>query len=103
MVLCDNLDGRGGGGGKAQEGVYVYVYIYIWLICIVVQQKPTQYCKAIILQLKRKGKKSLQTTNARKGVEKRETSYTADWNINGYNHYGEKYGGSLKAKNKATI
>ena len=27
-------------------------YVYLWLIHINVQQKPTQYCKAIILQLK---------------------------------------------------
>ena len=27
-------------------------YVYLWLIHIVVWQKPTQYCKAIILQLK---------------------------------------------------
>ena len=27
-------------------------YVYLWLLHIVVWQKPTQYCKAIILQLK---------------------------------------------------
>ena len=27
-------------------------YVYLWLIHIDVRQKPTQYCKAIILQLK---------------------------------------------------
>ena len=27
-------------------------YVYLWLIHIVVWQKPIQYCKAIILQLK---------------------------------------------------
>ena len=27
------------------------MYVYLWLI-LVVWQKPTQYCKAIILQLK---------------------------------------------------
>ena len=27
-------------------------YVYLWLIHVVVWQKPTQYCKAIILQLK---------------------------------------------------
>ena len=27
-------------------------YIYLWLIHTIVWQKPTQYCKAIILQLK---------------------------------------------------
>ena len=39
LVLCDNLE-----GWEVQEG---------WvLISIVVWQKPTQHCKAIILQLK---------------------------------------------------
>ena len=29
-------------------------YVYSWLIHVAVWQKPTQYCKAIILQLKKK-------------------------------------------------
>ena len=29
-------------------------YIYLWLIHVDVWQKPTQYCKVIILQLKKK-------------------------------------------------
>ena len=36
------------GGTFRKEGTCVY----LWLIHIVVQQKPTQHCKAIILQLK---------------------------------------------------
>jgi len=28
-------------------------YMYFWLIHVVVWQKPTQYCKAIILQFKK--------------------------------------------------
>jgi len=32
-------------------------YIYLWLLHIDVQQKPTQDCKAIILQLKKNLKK----------------------------------------------
>ena len=39
--------GWGVGGGRFKK-----TYIYLWLIHIVVWQKPTQYCKAIILQLK---------------------------------------------------
>ena len=31
--------------------------VYLWLIHVVVRQKPTQYCTAIILQLKHKKKK----------------------------------------------
>ena len=27
-------------------------YVYLWLIHVAIWQKPTQYCKAIILQLK---------------------------------------------------
>ena len=34
-----------------REGIYVYLYIY-QLTHVVVQQKPTQHCKAIFLQLK---------------------------------------------------
>ena len=36
------------GGRFKREGTYVY----LWLIHVDVWQKPTQYCKAIILQLK---------------------------------------------------
>ena len=42
-------------GGKVQEGgdisVYIAVHVIIW-------QKPTQYCKAVILQLKERQKKN---------------------------------------------
>ena len=55
-----------GEGRKAQEGGDIYIYIYIYVI---VQQKPTQHCKAIILQLKKKKEPELQTglTTWRKG------------------------------------
>jgi len=51
-VLCDNLDGWNGewGGREAWgEGIHVNT----WVIHNVVQQKLTQHCKAIILQLKK--------------------------------------------------
>ena len=37
-----------------------------------------------------------KTTNAGEGMEKREPSCTVGGNVNGYSHYGEQYGGSLK-------
>ena len=40
--------------------------------------------------------KSLQTINAREGLEKREPSYTLGGNANWYSHYGEECGDSLK-------
>ena len=45
------------GGILKREGIYIYiytymyVYIYLRLTQVVVWQKPTQHCKAIILQL----------------------------------------------------
>ena len=39
---------------------------------------------------------SLQITNAREHVEKREPSYTAAENVNWCSHYGKQYGGSSK-------
>ena len=40
-------------GGRWEGGLRVKGhYIYLWLIHVDVWQKPTQYCKAIILQLK---------------------------------------------------
>ena len=43
----------GVGGRFNREGTYVY----LWLIRVDVWQKPTQYCKVIILQLKTSKKK----------------------------------------------
>ena len=47
-------------GGKAKRKE---TYIYLWLIHVDTWQKPTQYCKAIILQLKinKKTKESLNS------------------------------------------
>ena len=50
-MLCDNIEGGMGwevGGKFRREGTYVY----LWLIHVDVCQKPTQYCKAVFLQLK---------------------------------------------------
>ena len=69
-MLCDDLewwDGEWGGRGTRGTGdiylcmylsvcvcVCVCIYLYLWLIQVVVWQKPTQHCKACILQLKKK-------------------------------------------------
>ena len=37
---------------------------------------------------------SLQITNAREGVEKREAAYTVGGNVKWYNHCGKQYGGT---------
>ena len=80
------------GGRSKREGTYVY----LWLIHADIWQKPTQYYKAIILQLKMKKNLSLQITNAREGVEKRELSYTVGGSIYWYSHYGKQYGDSSR-------
>ena len=49
-MLCDDPEEWGGGVGGRLKGEGIYVYIQ--LIHIIVQQKPTQNCKAITLQLK---------------------------------------------------
>ena len=48
-VLCDNLVRWDGVGGRLKKE---RTYVYLWLIHLDVWQKPTQHCKAIILQLK---------------------------------------------------
>ena len=52
QVLCDNLEGWDGWevGGRFKGD---WTYVYLWLIHVDVWQKPTQYCKTIILQLKK--------------------------------------------------
>ena len=51
LVLWDNLDERSGEGGgqRVQDG---RTHVHPWLIHVDVWQKPSQYCKVIILQLK---------------------------------------------------
>lgn len=39
---CDDLEGWDGGNREA-------IYLYLWLIHLIVQQRPTQHSKAIIL------------------------------------------------------
>lgn len=46
LALCDDLDGWT--GREAQEGG---TYVSLWLTHAVVQEKPTQPCKAVALQL----------------------------------------------------
>ena len=50
-MLCDNLGGgmewEVGGRFNREE-----IYVYLWLIHVDISEKPIQYCKAIILQLK---------------------------------------------------
>ena len=52
-VLWDNpegWDGEGyGRGGRVEDG---RTHVHLWLIRVDVWQKPPQYCKVIILQLK---------------------------------------------------
>ena len=47
-VLCDSLEGWDMGGGFIWEKIY----ISLWLICVDTWEKPAQYCKAVILQIK---------------------------------------------------
>ena len=68
-MLCDNLEGWGevgwDGMGREVEGRFKRegTYVYLWLIHADVWQKPTQYCKAIILQLKKNKLKKKKETN----------------------------------------
>ena len=52
-MLCDNLEEWDGvlRGREVQEGEREGIDVPLWLIHTVVWQKPTQHCKAIILQL----------------------------------------------------
>ena len=50
MVLCVNGEGWDGTGGH-REAQREGIYVYLQLIHVDIWQKPTQYYKAIILQL----------------------------------------------------
>ena len=50
-MLCDHLEGWDKEGGKeTQEGGDMGIYVYVWLIHLVIKQKLTHHCRAIILQ-----------------------------------------------------
>ena len=46
-------------GREIKEGG---THVYVWLIHFVIWQKPIQHCKAVILQLKRNLKRSIETS-----------------------------------------
>ena len=50
-MLCDNLEWVGWGRRWERGSRGEQTHVYLWLIHAVVWQRPTQYCKAIILQL----------------------------------------------------
>ena len=50
-MFCDKLEGWDG-VGVGERFKKERMYVQLWLIHIAVWQKPTQHCKAIILQLK---------------------------------------------------
>ena len=50
-VPCDNLEWGGGWGGRL-GGRLRRGHIHLWLIHVDIQQKSTQYFKAIFIQLK---------------------------------------------------
>ena len=51
-MLCDDIEGWDGGGRReVQEGQYIHIADIVHTH-VVLQQKPIQDCKAIILQLK---------------------------------------------------
>ena len=53
LGLCNSLEGWDGEGGGREE-----TYVYLWLIHADIWQKPKEFCKAFILQLKNKKKKN---------------------------------------------
>ena len=62
--ICDNLEGWDVEGRFKMEGTYVY----LWLIHVLVWQKPTPHCKAIIIQLK------INVKNCKKKKKEKELS-----------------------------
>ena len=53
-VLWNNPKGQGGESGRGvQDGG---THVYLWPIHVDVRQKPSQYCRVIIFQLKKKEK-----------------------------------------------
>ena len=53
-MWCSVTTKKGGIGGVEVRFKREGVYVYLWLTDVVLWQKPTKYCKAVILQLKTK-------------------------------------------------
>ena len=51
----------------------------------------------------KKEKRYLQIINVGEGVEKRDSSYTVDGNVNWYSYNRREYGGSLKTERRVTV
>ena len=71
--------GREVGGGFKKEGTHVY----LWLTHVDVWQKPSQYCKVIILQLKIKLKKQVWSCSRKvyRSVQQKPMGNIQDWNL----------------------
>ena len=77
LVLCVNLEGWNGEGcwgGIKKEGMHVC----LWPVHADVWQKPSQYCKAIILHVKKKKKKRLHSERAGEARRLRGLSTSGD-------------------------
>ena len=60
LATEQQLRGVGCGGGMGGRFKREGTYVYLWPIHVVVWQKPTQHCKAIIIQLKISLKKNFR-------------------------------------------
>ena len=59
-VPCDDLEGWEG-GSRGRGDIYIYMCVLLFAsFAVVVQQKLTQLCKAIILQLKKSKDKDIR-------------------------------------------
>ena len=88
-------------GGEFGENAYIYMCGWVLLLAtwnyhIAIQLHSNTKWKGKKKKKNNHHQKNLQTINAGEGEEKRELSYTTGGNVNGYNHDGEEYSGSLK-------
>ena len=71
LGLCNSLEGWDGEGGGREE-----TYVYLWLIHADIWQKPKEFCKAFILQLKNKKKRMPECVDT---LFSRRSSPPRDW------------------------
>ena len=83
---------------RGMAKIYIYI-LHKYRSCVYIPNwiKNQKYAK-IIKNIFYSRKYKTKSTNNKAGecVEKREPSCTVGGNVNGYNHCGEQYGGSLK-------
>ena len=72
------MDGMRGGTGARFSREWREIYTHLWLSHVVVQQRPTQHCKVIILRLKQKNRRIIAFQKGKTSVHPQNNQCSKD-------------------------